>query len=236
MKILYPDRIVSVTAITEDAAYPDDNMLDEHPQKMWRAASGNTTDGFKIITSNLAVHGVGIFATNAKSGSVTVMDEAESVTYESFVLSNTWNRFFVLFATEYTEILHIDVELTADDTVYAGVVRCGDFVSMPNPLSGLGQSRDDHSIKQELSNGGLYIHKRNTPRRYDVSLDLTKEEFLDLDELYNLIGRAPVAMLLADGLGDDDLWSGFFHIGDPPTGKHVRPSGVKATVELREAV
>lgn len=236
MKILYPDCINTISTGSADSDYPASNMLDNHPQKYWLAGSGQTTETVTIVTTTGAVNGLGLFNTNATSGTVDVKNEAEDTTYETFALSGILGRFFVEFASEYTEILHIIIELTAADDVYVGVARCGTLLDFPDPRYGLRQNRVDYSVKEELSNGGLYVYKRNTPRAYALDFIMSRTQFNSLDSLFNTNGSLPLAILLSEKAGDDDRWGGFFHILDPPEGQYIQAQNIGVDIEVQEAV
>lgn len=236
MKIIYPDCINTLTADSEDADYLVANLQDNHPQKPWKAASGITTAAVSVVTTASSVSGLGIAGTNAVSGTVTVKDVTDTTTYETHSLSGTWGRFFVKFNSTYTEVLHITVSLTAAATVYAGVLRCGTFISTADPLVDPKQKRVDHSIKKELSNGGLNIILRNMPRNYDLSFLAPKDDYDEIDNLFLANGSQPLAMLISDNINLDDQWSGFFHIVDPPGGGFGIGTHTEYSIELLEAV
>lgn len=247
MIILYPDRISSITALSYDADYPVANMLDDHPQKPWKAAAGMgtptpTTSGITVITDGGAVSGIGIFGTNVTSGTVAVKNALETITYETHSISGTLGRFFVQFGIEYNAVMHIVVALSAPAGSYAGelyigVVRCGSLISIPNPkTSGVNFGRDDYSVRHELSNGGLYVAKRNTPRKFELSFAMLQTEFDDIDAVFDANGSNPLPMLIAEDMDDDNKWCGFFHIAEPPTADYAYQRHTNCTMVLKEAV
>lgn len=235
MKIIYPDRIYSLSASSFDAEYPVANLLYDHPSKVWKAASGVTTAVVTIVTTG-TVAGIHIAGTNAVSGSVAVKNSTETITHETHAISGTFGQFFVKFDATYTADLHVIVSLTADTTVYAGICRSGTLISLPNPQYGLTQKRQDYSIKKELSNGGLYIYNRHIPRQYDLSFLLTYAEYNTIDALFIENGSIPLAFLIADDTDSDDQWSGFFHIVDPPSANYAYFSHLTCGFTLKEAV
>ena len=236
MKILYPDCINTTTTDSEDTDYPVENLSDNHPQKIWRAATDVLTATLSIVTSTTSVSGLCIAGTNAVSGTVTIKDSTEVTTYETHNLSGTWGRFFVKFNFTYTENLHIIVELTAATTVYAGILRCGTLIDLEDPQYGMKQQRQDYSIKKELSNGGLNIINRNMPRQYDLSFISVHANYDALDNLFLANGSFPLAILISDNLNLDDQYSGFFHIIDPPSGTYDYITHTGCSITLKEAV
>ncbi|MEI6259261.1 MAG: hypothetical protein WCR46_05060 [Deltaproteobacteria bacterium] len=235
MKIIYPDCIYSLSANSFDAEYPVANLLDDHPSKVWKAVAGVTTAILTIVTTG-AVAGIHIAGTNAISGTVYVKNSTETVTHETHTLAGTFGQFFVKFDAVYASTLHIIVSLTSGTTVYAGICRAGTLLSFPNPQYGLTQKRHDYSIKKELSNGGLYIYNRHTPRQYDLSFLMTYSEYNTIDALFIANGSIPLAFLIADEIDSDDQWSGFFHIVDPPSAGYEYHSHLKCSFTLQEAV
>ena len=236
MKIIYPDCISSITANHYDPAYPAANLLDNHTQKAWKAGAGETTAVLTVITNGGDVSGLHLAGTNALSGTVTVKDTSEVTTFETQSISGTWDRFFVKFNTTYAVPLHFIVSLAAPVEVYAGVCRCGTFISTADPQYGLKQKRNDYSIKKELSNGGMYIYNRNMPRQYAVTFIIPVAEADLLDNLYLANGSLPLAFLLSDNIGLNDQWSGFFHITEPPSSQYDYYTHTGCSMTIKEAI
>ena len=236
MKIIYPDCVTNITADSQDSNYPAVNLLDDHPKKLWKALMDVTTASLAIVTSAESVAGLHISGTNAVSGTLTIKDATEAVTYETHALSGNWERFFIKFNTTYTEILHITVSLTASNTIYAGVLRCGTLISLPDPQYGLQQQRKDYSIKKELSNGGMNIILRDMPRGYDLSFIVSMAIYDSMDNLFLANGSVPVAVLISDNINLNEQWCGFFHIVDPLQGSYTDLNFTNFSMSLREAI
>lgn len=239
MIILYPDCISTVVAQTSDPDYPADNILNDHPQKPWKAEAGTGyTCVIRLITDGSIVSGMGLFNTNATAIRVWVKDAAETTDYETHNISSAYGRYFLQFDDDYTEVLHVTIELTTPTTTaYVGCARVGPFISIPNPkASGVNFGRDDYSIKHELSNGGLYVFKRNTPRKLSLSFDMLQSEFDTIDAIFDETGSHPVAMLIAEGMTDDNKWCGFFHISEAPTADYAYPQHTGCSIDLKEAI
>ena len=242
MKIIYPDCISSITANHYVPAYPAANLLDNHPQKAWKAGTGETTAILTVVTNGGDVSGLHLAGTNALSGTVAVKDTSEATTFETHSISGTWGRFFVKFNTTYAVPLHIIVSLAAPVEVYAGVCRCGTFILFNDPLRDPTQQRKDYSIKKDLSNGGLNIILRNIPREYTLAFTTPGVQYDLIDNLYLANGSFPLAFLISDNMylaGLGDQWSGFFHIVDPPAGKHGTGLASRLTswgITIKEAI
>jgi len=238
VKIIYPDCIATIVAASENPDYPAANMLGNLPKKVWESLS-DTSDSFLITTTASGVSGLLIGTTNATAGTVTVKDDTDATTYETFALSGTWGRFFVKFASTYAEVLHITVALTkaaGDSMITVGTCRCGTFIAIADPQYGLKGKREDYSIDHELSGGGLDTVKRDTPRAYNLSFIPVVAQFDSIDALYNANGKAPLAMLLSDNINLDDQWCGFFHMMDAPDGSYSYLTHVPFSLPVREAV
>lgn len=244
MKIIYPNQIDGVVASSSNPDYPVWNLLDSKPLKVWK---GTSPSGSLEITTSGTVNSLFLCNTNAETFTMTVKNVAGTVTYEtqtgsyfeSGVSDFTGGRIFLEFANSYSAPVKVTITLMKEDLIddiYAGILRCGLAVSLPDPAYGLKYERQDYSVKSEFSNGGLYVYKRQTPRSYDINILATYNQFKSLDSLYNLIGSTPVAMLISEGLNDTDYWSGFFHILDPPTGSYSFYNLVDCSLSIREAI
>lgn len=236
MKIIYPNNISGISAASEDSEYPATNMLDEKPQKIWK--SENEADTITITPiSGGKISGVFLGNTNAAYYTLFVRHSSGSPTYEEHSGAISNNQIMVVLDAEYSSGEIIDISVAGGTGyVYAGVCVCGELLSFPDPNYGLKSERVDFSIKNEFSNGGLYVYKRSTPRGYDLSIVLTHSEFAAIDEIYNAIGMAPVPILLSENISQPDYWSGFFHIIEPPSGSYSYPTMVDCSISLREAV
>ena len=67
MKIIYPDSISSITASDSDPSYPSVNLIDNHPQKVWKAGTAVTSAVLTIVTNGSDISGIFIGGTNAIS-------------------------------------------------------------------------------------------------------------------------------------------------------------------------
>lgn len=244
MKIIYPNRISSLEADTEAPEYPASNMLDDKPLKVWK---GQASSGYFTIVTSGAVNGLFLCNTNADSYTMVVSNLAGTSTYETRdgdyykTRDNdfTGGRVFIEFVNTYAVPVKITLSVVQSHPIsvaYAGILRCGIVLDLPDPQYGLKSERQDFSIKSEYSNGGMYVYKRQTPRMYDLSMILTHAEFESLDGLYNAIGSAPVPILISESIERPDYWSGFFHVIDPPSGGYAYPNHIDCSLSLREAV
>ena len=122
------------------------------------------------------------------------------------------------------------------ETVEAGIVRAGMVVDLPSPLVGLGEGREDFSIKKQLNNGAWYIRKRDIVRSFGLSAVMDRAtEFADFTAIYEHYGPNPLCFLLVED-SNELLWAFFGHMLNPFSSSHGHPSDVDVTVDLMEAV
>jgi hypothetical protein len=255
MKIIYSkteqvrNRATSVTASSEDADYPATNLLLGNVSKPFRSATGAAP--ISTITLNIAVpvgitSGFGIFGCNSTSIAYAIKDVTETTTYFSGTLdttpaspARTFNRAWFDW-TSNGQALHIILTLTAPTTATyheVGEIVVCDTVDIPDPQYGLGQSRENFQVVQELAGGGIYVHDGAKPRTFDLGWVMLREtEFDDLDEIYEEIGQNPVGMLISENAANDLKWCGYFHMTAPPKASHDYPNHSVITLPIREAV
>lgn len=255
MKLIYSKservtgRATAVTASNEDASYPASNLLLGQTSKVFRSIAATPTIGNVTLTVSVPAgvnNAIGIFGTNADSVTVAVKDTTETTTYftGTFDLTpasplRTWDRVWMEW-TSNGFALHIVITLTAPSTVtyhQVGEIVVGSVVTIPDPLRGLSQSRENFQVVQQLAGGGFYVHDGVKPRAMELSWIMLREtEFDDLDEIYSVMGQNPIAMLLSDRLNNDMKWSGFFHMTGSPNALHDAPTFSMVNLPIREAV
>jgi hypothetical protein len=255
MKIIYSktekvrNRATSVTASSENPNYPATNLLLGDVAKVFRSVAASAP--IATITLNIAVpagvtSAFAVFGCNSTSIAYAIKDTTETTTYFSGTLdttpaspARTFNRAWFDW-TSNGNALHIILTLTASSTATyheVGEVVVCDTVTIPDPQYGLGQTRENLQVIQNLAGGGFYIHDGNKPRSLDLSWIMTREtEFDDLDEIYEEIGQNPVGMLLSENANNDLKWCGYFHMISPPKASHDYPNHSVISLPIREAV
>ena len=255
MKIIYSktgrsrNLCTLITASSEDADYPAANMLLGDVSKPFRSASGVAPIGTITLTINIAAYQLGgfaLFGCNSTSVAYLITNTAGTTTYFSGTLDTTpsspvrtFNRAWFDW-TNNNQALKIVLTLTAPTT--ATYHEVGEFVlsntvTIPDPQYGLGQTRENFQVVQQLAGGGFYVHDGAKPRSFDLSWVMLREtEFDDLDEIYAEIGQKPIGMLLSENANNDMKWCGYFHMMGPPKASHDYPSHSVITLSIREAV
>jgi hypothetical protein len=195
MKVILENAVSSISANTEDASYPVENLLDNHPQKMYKVA--NTSDDYAEIT-------VGTLGTTGGLGLVNIIADRASIYIENpngiiwEPTNTTWanvtwkeypnslNKEIVFDTTqEYNTLwvdfnqfegsvdiiikLYMDKEYT-DKKLSAGVLKVGVVQEIKEVIYPINIELVDYSYERLLSNGAIYYNKRNIVKRIKGSL------------------------------------------------------------------
>lgn len=235
MKVISANNITSISADSENANYPAENVLDNHPKRPWKADG----DYQATLTADISsMTDIAIFATNAQSAQITITDpnaiEWEAgvdweagVEWDNIEISQPvtsliqqgsayalWSTIGVIDAPVTAEIL---LTTTTDQTLYAGIVVAGDALEFPNPKYGLGEMVIDYSISIPLSNGSEYYKKRELVRQFSGILTVERDNYFYsfVSSVIRDNGSVPLAWQITDG---GDNWVVY--------GKANMPSGV----------
>jgi len=239
----------SVAASSENSSFPASNLILKQASKVWRsvaAAAPIATQTLTIVVPAGVNNALGIFGTNATSIAYSIKNTAEDTVYFSGTLdttpaspARTYNRAWLEWASN-GFALHIILTLTAPTT--ATYHECGEIVvcetvTIPDPMRGLTQGRENCQTVQRLSGGGQYVHDGEKPRTFNLQWIMDREtEFDDLDQIYEVMGEKPVAMMLSDLANNDMKWCGYFHMKSDPKADHSHPDKSIINLTLREAI
>ena len=237
MILIFPERLSSVTADTEDGAFPATYLTNDKPKRYWKSSGSN----IGVLTATVAANSdqIGLFYTNAVSADIDILVGA--VSQETFTIDLTdphsHNRFWQSYTAQ--SVVHtIEITLTAAaaTAVYAGVLKIGAGVDLANPAYGLTESRRDFSIIKELNNGAYYIRKKDSVRSFSLSfLEDRATDFYLFTQVMDYYGPKPVAILLAEGI-DDLEWAIFGHILNPFSANHAYLNHTNTSYSIVEAV
>lgn len=258
MKIMAEQKISTVTSTSEDAAYPDDNILDEHPKKLWKAASGvsEATLTFEIGSGNA---GLAIFNTNAVNIAITVTDpnyieweatDADWVTTDAdweiaeATVTNTETNLdgvsgAAWFEWEYSANgVNAVVVFTAESTgtVQAGVAVSDRVHEFSCPQMGITEGIHSYSIVKELQNGAFYRKERDKVRtfRFNFIEDRNPDFYSFMYEVAEELGYKPAAWQLADM--DGFWWVVYARFSKMPSGNHSMPNNTVIQTQLIEVL
>jgi hypothetical protein len=221
MKVIYPNNIFTLSADEEDAEYPVENLLDDHPTKIWKGTSKDA----KLSLAVSAGTGIGIANTNAqtisillKGGTAAIWNSADAAWQSGIAWAEhieqvvtgkydlTESGVGMLWA-EYPEqeASHfIDIELTAPDgeIIQAGVLRAGPVLSFRDPLS-VKEGLKDYSIEDEFNNGAFYYLQRSIVRTFKFSIRVNRDDefYTFMHTLIRARGKRPLMWLVSSGIG-----------------------------------
>lgn len=251
MKVIYPEKTSAVLADEENANYPDDNVLDDHPKKVWK---GTSQDAKLTITVDGGANAVGIFATNAQSIDFTLKDgDGATVETGSYDLTGidtflkfltdtglAWTELWIDYtyqADSHTVELEFDTE-DAGTVIEAGVVRAGLAREFRNPQLKLKEGLRDFSIEKELNNGATYYRLRNIVRTYSGNFRAERlwDFYVFIREIFKTIGAQPLAWQVIDVNGEP--WTVYARATKTrlPSGSHDRAKSALVSFYLEEVV
>jgi len=194
MKVMIENILSAVSADKQNSNFPDDNMLDIYPSRLWMGT--DHTAEITFTTSADTSNAFALFNTNALYASFSVEDP-NRVALESGVEleAGVELAFFEITLTQtssldgvngscmiqwesITSVLSIVVTLTcdSDEIIYAGVAMAGELLSYPGPQYGFTESGVDFSLVRELSNGSITVKDRDRVRRFNLSARLTEAQ------------------------------------------------------------
>ena len=253
MKIIPNQKITSVTASSADTSYPAVNVIDEHPKKLWKAASGNSATLTFEISGGTG--GLAIFNTNATSISASVTDP-NYLQWETGVAWETGTTFSAVDAV-LTETSSLDgvsgaawfewtyamipvtatITLTAgsNDIVQAGVAVSDELYTYACPQMGVREGLHSYSIVRELQNGAFYRKQRDSVRTFSFNIVDSRTDFYEY--MYTVareLGYKPAAWMLADM--DGFWWVVYARFQKMPSGTHSMPNHSAINTQLIEVL
>ena len=258
MKIIPGQKITSVTAGSADANYPAANVIDEHPKKLWKAASGvySTTLTFEISNGSA---GLAIFNTNALSISATVTDPNDIEWFTSdvdwFAADAEWSGENAFLSNElysldgvsgaawiewpYSAIsVEAVITLTAssETEVYAGVAVADEVYEYSCPQMGIKEGMHSYSIVRELQNGAFYRKERDIVRTFNFNIieDRATDFYSYMYTVSRELGYKPAAWQLADM--DGFWWVVYARFQKMPSGSHNMPNHSAINTSLIEVL
>ena len=199
-------------------------------------------DGVRTLPSQAAGDAINLIITATYvAETFAVTDTAciivESTTHTLETATRTYDHFWEEF-TEQSGAHTATMTLTAatGETVEAGIFRAGGLVTLRNPNRDLNESKYDYSEVEQLHNGADYVIDLDVVREFSYSMDLTiATEFRNLMDLYVTYKKNPFAMLIADSLGDDNMYCIFGKFLSEPSGS-LAYTEARTNVTIREAV
>jgi hypothetical protein len=248
------DNVTSVTASSEDAAFPVTNVQNDFTTDLWKAASGIVSAILTIAASKGSA--VELLNTNATSATVTVgsggyytleaafsleagfsLETDATATTTVYSLPGTAGRLWAEYSA-YTTPHIIQIVLTAAATVYAGIVRAGNVEQFHDPAAKFSEAAKDYSIERELNNGADYFRKRNIVRTFSgMKIMETQANALKFKmSVWDKVGPKPLAIRLAHANVSDDEFILFAKRVSSPRLDYLTPTLTQITFDLKEVV
>ena len=234
MKILENNAIQSITASSEDPAYPASNLLDSHPKKKWKAADGAVSFAQLDVQVNDVTGGLGMVGIVADAAAVSIEDpsgvtwDAATVTWDNIEWDAGSGRIDLEmefeqgddFATLWVDFEEFDSPVTITvslykntgtlDTIAAGVAVCGRVHVEPSVNLPLNEGLQDYSIERQLANGSWYYRQRNIVRTFSGAIRVRREDFWTLMRgLARKYGKRPMMYKISDTSGEWILYARF---------------------------
>ena len=223
MKILYPDKITSIAASSENANYLKENISDDYRGRYW--AAGTSTLATLTLGVSADSNALALSNTNSVTVTVQINNSIGSPIYgpTAHTMDSTRPDLWVDYtlATGTTQAI-ITFSSLATAIPYCGVVRAGYAYDFPNPQYGLSESMEDLSIVKKLNNGATYYKKRDIIRTFSGSLDVDRDTYFYVF-MYTIFmnnGQSPLFWRITDLSGQD--WTLFARLnGSMPSGSHA---------------
>jgi hypothetical protein len=234
MILIYPEKLSSVVADTEDGSFPASYLENNKPKRYYRSAGSNIA----VITATVAANSdqIALFNTNAESAAIDI--ESGSETFNIDLTSpHSHNRLWQSY-TEQVAIHTVEITLTAaaGEAVYAGVLKIGKGVSLASPTYGISEGRRDFSIVKELNNGAYYLRQKDNIRKFSLQLvEDRATDFYNFTTVMDYYGPTPFAVLMAEGV-DNHEWAIFGHVLSPFSASHAYLSYNTISFSIEEAV
>jgi len=233
----------------EKALFPKENVSDDHPKKPWKSVSDDATMHVAVSGGSNAI---AIFATNAETITVTVMNDIETITlwgpeiydlqgidtyYE--LITDTGERWYVLWVDYPYQAnpVSIVVDFESPSATRVGIIRAGATYTFPDPRWGLSEGLVDYSIIKELSNGATYIRKRDIVRKFDGDITMVRDRdfYKFMHKVIKTKGPGPLAWKVSTNLSNFD-WAVFARPQNMPRGSHTFPAWSRVNFQLLEVV
>jgi hypothetical protein len=233
---MYPEKLSSVVADTENGSFPATNLEDSLPSRPWKSGGANTA----LLTATVAANAdqLALYKTNAIGADIDI--KVGGVSQETFSVDLTdphvHNRLWQTY-TEQTVEHTIEISLTgpAATAVYAGSLKAAKGVTFNNPAYDLKEGRRwDHHFIEKLNNGGYRTVRKPPLRQFNITFrSVRSTAYYQWAEIVDYYGPEPISMLLAENI-DDHEWAILGHLLQGWDAAHDTPTYAKPTFSLTE--
>ena len=238
MKIILENLISAVTASSENTSYPDDNVLDEHPKRVWK---GNSVDSASLVcTCSSGADTLALFNTNAENVSISITDPNEieweldwdnadwqsfeaTVSTELFTQGDTKSIWATFDKTTYPANITVTLSTATGTVIEAGVAIAGYAEEFKDPRYGIQQGLVDYSIAANLAVGAFYYNKLDIVRTFSGTIQPERdtEFYTFMNDFARECGMEPKAIRLTDQ--DSTEWLCYARLSSMPQGQHLYP-------------
>ena len=222
MKIITTNNIIRVETTSEQANWPVENILDEHPKKKYKPVEGVS---YAKITANLSggLDSIALFNLVANEVVVRIIDPngvqwasgiewetdtdweesqpEEAYSYDKVEFEDT-KAVWVEFTNISTSSINVEIQLYGDSSMQmeVGVAIAGNALDVvDDPQYGIQEGFVDYSIVKELNNGAMYYKQRDIVRTFSVRLNTSNTNTLNLlNKMARKYGRQPMAFRLTE--------------------------------------
>ena len=237
MKILYPDKISTVSVSSEDTDFHKYNISDDYRGHYWQA----TTASLATVTLGISANSntIALSNTNSASVSIEIKDSGDSTIYGPTSHNvdsekpDLWVDYTLQSGAATAILAFADPGSIAP---YCGIVRAGYSYEFMNPKYGFSEGLKDLSIEKSLNNGALYYKKRSIARIFSGSFDVERDSdfYTFMHTIVMQFGKRPMFWRLTDL--DNMDWVVFARLTKMPGGTHSFFSHSKITIALIEDI
>lgn len=220
MKIIASNKITGVTGSTEDAEYPDDNVLDDFRMNPWQAVSAVES----TLTINIAANSNAIAMSYMNSATVTVevKDNGGSTIYGPTAHAITINNPNLWVDYTAQALSHSAVLTFSNPGVapYCGVVRAGTASEFNSLFKSMREGLKDTSIKHQYNNVARYYKNRDRLRKFSGTFKGAREDdfYRFMHDIVKVYGEGPYFFKLTGETGNEFVVFGW--LDGMPDGTH----------------
>jgi len=233
MILIDDNKIISVTATSENVNYPKENLLNSDAKNPWRAASSSASLQIAVESGTTCLGLFGIFGPT--TASITYIDSGgSSIGVETQTITRFLNR--VVLNWSISGVATVVISMSGGTTVEASILRAGAGSSFPNPRYGLSNGANEHSIIHPYKTGGAYVRDRGRSRVMRGSLKLSLSESAALKEIMAQYGPSPMAVLFDGNDIQEYSMFGSFAMNGTPQETRAFPNHASVGFTLTEFV
>lgn len=241
MIICRPKTIATVTASSENATYPDNNLLSPRPKLTWRAANSSVTSATLVLTLTGPVDTVVLTGAVAASATIERWTGSAYAAPAGLVAADyadafggTTTHWWTFTALTGSVQLRISLAQTGSSVISASTLVAGDGLTVDGVEYPLQESLIDTSVRAPLLDGSEYYKKRDIYRVFAGSLRADRASTVEplLRAVCRTYGSIPMAVQIAPAVSDAFMVYGRLGMAQV---SHDWPTVSQASFEIVEA-